>query len=398
MKLKRILSIFSWISLAVAFVVGLIWQQPDYPALLHQAYPDTEVTQLQSAQGPQFLVTEQNGNIHHVSLGEAYGYGGPMLVAIEVSDNDKISNIKLVKHAETPGYLARFYQGKFFSQYLNRKVNEPLVLGEDIDGVSGATFTSRGMTASIRSAAHSVAKQLKLSIPDQESQWQFGYQELAVIVLFIAAASVKLIPGQWRSYYQQLLAISSVLFIGYIFNTALSISSVGALLLGYFPPLQDHLLWYILLVGALGSIVFLGKNLYCSFICPFHYIQRWLHKISQLNLEIPNRLKRNLKTWVNGLLWLSLMMIFLSRTPAIGSYEPFSMLFSLDGIGIQWYILPLSLFGSLLVNNFWCRLFCPLGRFLNTSLEARNKTLKRYQRIPVRNIPHDQTRQKNSSH
>jgi len=83
------------------------------------------------------------------------------------------------------------------------------------------------------------------------------------------------------------------------------------------------------------------------------------------------------------------MLIFLSRTPAITSYEPFAMMFSLEGVGIQWYILPLALIGSTVMNNFWCRLFCPVGRLLNHSLEIRSKaknTFLKAKRIRVREV------------
>ncbi len=71
------------------------------------------------------------------------------------------------------------------------------------------------------------------------------------------------------------------------------------------------------------------------------------------------------------------MLIFLSAHPTLGSYEPFAMMFSLTGAGVQWYILPLSLVGSFFVLNFWCRLFCPVGLVLNDMVRLRRSLLKR---------------------
>jgi polyferredoxin len=82
--------------------------------------------------------------------------------------------------------------------------------------------------------------------------------------------------------------------------------------------------------------------------------------------------------------WSALMLIFLSAHPTLGSYEPFSMMFSLTGAGVQWYILPLSLVGSFFVLNFWCRLFCPVGLVLNETVRLRRSLLKR---IPTRSEP-----------
>jgi polyferredoxin len=71
------------------------------------------------------------------------------------------------------------------------------------------------------------------------------------------------------------------------------------------------------------------------------------------------------------------MLIFLSAHPALGSYEPFAMMFSLEGLGIQWYILPATLLGSLFVPNFWCRMFCPVGLYLNEMVRLRRKVKER---------------------
>jgi polyferredoxin len=78
-----------------------------------------------------------------------------------------------------------------------------------------------------------------------------------------------------------------------------------------------------------------------------------------------------------SLSWAALMLIFLSAHPALGSYEPLAMMFSLDGLGIQWYILPATLLGSLFVTSFWCRMFCPVGLYLNEMVRLRRNVKQR---------------------
>jgi polyferredoxin len=51
------------------------------------------------------------------------------------------------------------------------------------------------------------------------------------------------------------------------------------------------------------------------------------------------------------------------------------MMFSLEGIGVQWYILPMALIGSFFMSTFWCRFFCPVGHGLRNLLQLRKKTL-----------------------
>jgi polyferredoxin len=103
--------------------------------------------------------------------------------------------------------------------------------------------------------------------------------------------------------------------------------------------------------------------------------QVMLRKISGSKMNPSRAVIKRSKLVVNFLLWLSLMAIFLSRLPSAGAYEPFAMMFSLEGIGIQWYILPLALIGSFFMSNFWCRFFCPAGRALTTLVKLRGRAL-----------------------
>jgi polyferredoxin len=90
-------------------------------------------------------------------------------------------------------------------------------------------------------------------------------------------------------------------------------------------------------------------------------------------MKIDSRFQRRARTLIFFLSWVALMLIFLSAHPALGSYEPFAMMFSLEGLGIQWYILPASLLGAFFVPRFWCRLFCPVGLYLNELVRLRRR-------------------------
>ncbi|MDJ0817385.1 MAG: 4Fe-4S binding protein, partial [Desulfobacterales bacterium] len=130
---------------------------------------------------------------------------------------------------------------------------------------------------------------------------------------------------------------------------------------------------WIMMIGVLGSLVIVGRNIYCGNVCPFQYVERGLNKISGINLAVKPGIQKSARTVVGLMTWTALMLIFLSSHPTLGSYEPFSMMFSLTGTGLQWYILPLSLIGSFFVLNFWCRLFCPVGHVLNSIVRVRRK-------------------------
>ena len=135
-----------------------------------------------------------------------------------------------------------------------------------------------------------------------------------------------------------------------------------------------------MILGTLGSVLLLGRNIYCHQICPFKVVQDLAQKISGIKLRIKPEVQRRSRLVIFTLSWAALMLIFLSAHPALGSYEPFALMFSLEGMGIQWYILPATLLGALFVPGFWCRMFCPVGLYLNEMVRLRRKLLGSFQR------------------
>lgn len=123
-------------------------------------------------------------------------------------------------------------------------------------------------------------------------------------------------------------------------------------------------------------IMVFGKNLYCYWLCPFGALQEFLHRISGISIKFHPAILKYGRHLAPSLAWLSLMIIFISRNPAMGSYEPFAAIFSFEGIGIIWYILPVILFSSFFIRRFWCRFFCPVGAALDTGCRTRNRLVK----------------------
>jgi polyferredoxin len=167
-------------------------------------------------------------------------------------------------------------------------------------------------------------------------------------------------------------------FVGFYANLSLNLGNIAGIFMGYVPTPKQHPLWWILMAGTLGSVLILGRNIYCHQICPFKIVQDLLQKLSGIKLKIKPELQRKSRMLIFILSWAALMLIFLSAHPALGSYEPFAMMFSLEGLGIQWYILPASLIGSLFVPLFWCRLFCPVGLYLNEMVRLRRSIRDRF--------------------
>lgn len=98
------------------------------------------------------------------------GYGGKVEVMVGISNDGKISGVKIGNHSETPGLGSKSADPSFKDQYNGKSTKTPLnvVKGNasnenDIVAISGATITSKAVTAGVN-AATDVYEQKLISI------------------------------------------------------------------------------------------------------------------------------------------------------------------------------------------------------------------------------------------
>jgi electron transport complex protein RnfG len=85
------------------------------------------------------------------------GYGGDIGVMVAVNlENDKIVGVGVTTHSETPGLGARVKtEPDFTAQFKGLSIQQPYKVrgdGGNIDAVSGASFSSRGVCNAVNSA------------------------------------------------------------------------------------------------------------------------------------------------------------------------------------------------------------------------------------------------------
>ncbi len=102
-----------------------------------------------------FFIGQFNGKKNTVAF-ESYGkgYGGDVGVIAAVNiETDEIVGVGVTTHSETPGVGSRAKTDpSFVSQFKGLSMKAPFKVrtdGGDIDAISGATFTSRGVCAAV---------------------------------------------------------------------------------------------------------------------------------------------------------------------------------------------------------------------------------------------------------
>ena len=364
-------------ALVVAFVVGMTSEGKDYEGMVRARFKGQKLTKVKDDPVVFQLGEKGDGPGNWVLIQEGLGYGGPFVIGIRIMEDGKIHEIMPLEHKETPAFAKKIEDAKYRDQFVGKPVSDDFIVDVDIDAVSGATITTMAATEAVRGGAHLAAvEKFKLEQTWRKVPWKFGLGEILILAIFVLAFVPKVYKEKpWKYVY----LAATIAIVGFYLNAAISVGNIAGLALGYIPGIKDHLIWWILVMGTLLGVVLLGKNVYCYRICPFYGIEYLLQKISGMKLNPSRALLKRTRTIVNFLLWLSLMVIFLSKHPALGSFEPFAMMFSLNGTGIQWFILPLALIGSFFMSTFWCRFFCPCGQALTKILQFRKSALNLFQ-------------------
>jgi Na+-translocating ferredoxin:NAD+ oxidoreductase subunit G len=89
------------------------------------------------------------------------GYGGEIGVMVAFDMDGKLSGIGIMTHSETPGLGARVQEPGFTDQFRGLDIKDGVKLSQDggrINGISGATLSSKGVASAVDKAAAMLPK------------------------------------------------------------------------------------------------------------------------------------------------------------------------------------------------------------------------------------------------
>ena len=307
---------------------------------------------------------------------DVQGYGGSVPLKIHIKDG-RVAAVEAEPNAESPDFFNRAKE--LLNHWQGKSVDE--ALAEEVDAVSGATFSSRAIIANM---------QRGLAYAKQRGQWgedgSVGALETSVspieggsagaletsaphivaLIVVLLGAIVPLFYNNRRLHLVQLAVNVVVLglwtgtFVSYtlflrIFAGGVSLSAIGALA----APL-------LMLIVALIYPLAGRSGHYCANICPFGSAQELAGKLSRRKLRITPRVLKLLSV-LRNLLWGVLMALLLTGTcTAWIDYELFTaFLYSSASVWVT-VLAALFLVLSVWVPRPYCRFVCPTGALVKS--------------------------------
>lgn len=115
-------------------------------------FPDGDAVQeYTNEDGENIFVVLKNGEIIGCCVNSVgSGYGGDIELMVGINTDGKISGMSFLSMSETPGVGTKVKGEGFVSQLIG--LNEKAVIGENVDGISGASFSSAGVVEAINNA------------------------------------------------------------------------------------------------------------------------------------------------------------------------------------------------------------------------------------------------------
>jgi len=367
----------------------------DYSSTIFDADPSyVEIEEIKS--NPLiFKVFRSSGEVDLATITNSVGYQSKLELLTIIDEKGLITKVDVLEQGETPAFFDKILQSKFTDRFVGKTTFEPIYVGRakgypgssegvmtqnQVDAVSGSTISSVAIAEAVNKGTTYVASNyFEKNVHSPFIQMNITLSEIGLLVIFIIAALSLYIKGINR--YRKFVLLYSVLVVGFYLNRFFTFGMIQSFFSGNW-PLANNISWYLLTFGTFAMIILLGRNMYCSWICPFGAMQEVILKFGGLKpIKLTPGLVKVFRLIQPTLAYIAIMLMLYTNEIQTLAYDPFSAVFNLTALPIMWMCLPILIFVSLVQYRFYCTYFCPIGFILNGMTKIRSKGVELWRKM-----------------
>lgn len=293
---------------------------------------------------------------------KVYGYAGetPIYIAIK---NDSVKGIAAGNNKETPNYMRLVINSKLLQKWDNLSIQN--ASNQEVDAVSGATFTSKSLIKNIHITLNAIAAEKNISTePSNYQDFEVSIQTVLALCVIISGIifSVFVKQKKWRPIQLAL----NVIVLGFWAKSYLSIQ----LLINWFSNGFFQLSTLIPLILLVLAVVmpFVGKhNYYCNSVCPMGSLQELFDKLPTKKVKFSQSVLKYLNHTREVILVALLILMWVGVGFKLLNYEIFSIFLIQQADFIIIIMAIVFLILSCFIPRPYCRFVCPTGQLLKSS-------------------------------
>lgn len=285
---------------------------------------------------------------------DVMGYGGPVPLKITIQDNT-ITGIQALPNNETPEFFAS--AAVIFEKYKGKSVDDAVV--NQVDAVSGATFSSHAITANVQRAMEYYQRAER--VKNTQYAHHCDPKTISAILILLLAAIVPLFTKNKKVRTVQLFLNVGVL--GFWCGAFMSYSSILNFLTNgiNFASLPVAILTIVL---AFLYPLFGKKSYYCTHVCPFGSLQALVGKCNHHKWHLTPHMAKRLDL-MRKVLWAVLNICLLTGVWLTWvDFEPFTAFIFQSASVVSLVIAAVFTVLSFFISRPYCRFVCPTGTLL----------------------------------
>ncbi len=300
---------------------------------------------------------------------EISGFMGPTPLLIGLAPDFKIQKVVALKNEETPPFFERVKSNGLLDAWNGLLPSQ--VADKQVDVISGATFSSKGVIGSMQARMAAVKlEQDAAQAPSPEAapaptptDWRHLLADAVFLILLIVSLVAFFRPsliGKGRIW----LLLASIIVLAIWQGRILSMAQFTVWLVNGIPVAAQWAILLLFLFSILLPII-VGKAYYCAWLCPMGATQVLLGELNKKHkLKLSPKLLQWLQMLRTAILFGGLLAIAIGLTFDFADFEAFTIFHPQTAPVVALVIGLLSLLLSIWLPRPWCRFLCPLGELL----------------------------------